>query len=832
MRWQLSRVLLAFLAAAAALAARQDPRPPNVVFLLADDLGWADLGSYGSTFYETPNLDRLAASGMRFTQAYAACPVCSPTRASILAGKYPARMQTTDWFGARRAGLLRPAPYVDHLPLEEVTLAEAFAAAGYRTAFLGKWHLGGDGYLPEDQGFEVNVGGHDRGSPPGGYFAPFANPKLDDGPDGEQLTDRLTDEALALIEEFRAEPFLVYLSYYAVHTPLQTKPDLEAKYAAKAAALPEPAGPRWLPERERKTRQVQDHAVYAGMVQSLDESVGRILDKLEELGLDANTVIVFTSDNGGLSTSEGHPTSNLPLRAGKGWLYEGGVREPAIVRWPGVTRAGSTSATPFTSTDYYPTLLEIAGLPAQPQQHVDGISLAPLLRGAAAPAPRDLFWHYPHYGNQGGAPSSAIRSGDWKLIHWYEDDRVELFDLRADPGEKTELSAQYSAQAERLMARLRKWREDTGVLAPTPNSDFGQTFERLFNGRDLSGWVNVNGAPETWTVRDGMIVCSGKPICVLRTERMYENFVLEMEWKHLVPKGNAGLFVWSDPVTARGQPFTRSIEVQILDGRETPDYTSHGDVFSIHGARMTPDRPHPGGWERCLPSEKRCKPAGEWNHYRVTARNGTLKLEVNGVEVAGGYDIRPRKGYLCLESEGSEVHFRNLRIRELPPSGAPLSAEMVAEEARGFRSLYNGIDLRDWKRELSGTEHWRANDWRIDGDSDGGPLWHQGKFGDFEMIVDWRADSGGGIPAVFLRGDRLAWTSAESLQLQGQWNRTLLTLRGERVTVDLNGERIFDGPVPDGTPASGSIGLLARDGAVQFANVYLRELGEAPAERR
>ena len=402
--YTLCAMLVHLLAALSPLvAAGADDRPPSVVFLLADDLGWKDLGCTGSEFYETPNLDGLAAAGMRFTRAYAAAPVCSPTRASILAGKYPARMDTTDYFVGRRKGKLLPAPMNDRMALAEITWPEALRAAGYRTFFAGKWHLGPEGFWPEQQGFDGNAGGCKWGHPFKGYFAPWGIPTLEEGEDGEFLTERLTDESLAFLDSVGEEPFVLYFAYYTVHTPLQVTDDLKAKYQAKRAALPPVTDEeRWGVEGERKVRLVQDHAVYAGMVEALDTSVGRLLAKLDELGRADDTVVVFFSDNGGLSTSEGHPTSNVPLRAGKGWLYEGGIREPLIVRWPGVAAPGSTCDVPVTSTDFHPTMLALAGLDPMPSQHVDGTSLVPLLEGDALPA-RPLFWHYPHYGNQGGA---------------------------------------------------------------------------------------------------------------------------------------------------------------------------------------------------------------------------------------------------------------------------------------------------------------------------------------------------------------------------------------------------------------------------------------------
>jgi arylsulfatase A-like enzyme len=457
-------------------------RRPNFVFFLIDDLGRQDLGCYGSTFCETPNIDRLAAQGMRFTNAYAACPVCSPTRASIMTGKYPARVGITDWIGAPQ----KPTAYREYLLLEDVTIAEALREAGYATGFVGKWHLATRDpdrakYYPDRQGFDVNIGGDYSGSPPT-YFHPYAKGKRTletmppGGQDGEYLTDRLTDEALKFLEASKARPFLLYLSHYGVHTPLESKKDLAGKYEAKAKSVPPPDGPRVKPVYgPYKTRLVQDHVVYAGMVQSVDESVGRVLGKLEQLGLERDTIVIFMSDNGGLSTvaREG-PTCNLPLRAGKGWLYEGGIREPMIIKWPGVVKAGSTCDEAVTSTDFYPTMLEMAGLPLRPKQHVDGVSLAGLLKGTGTLDRGAIYWHYPHYHGSGNRPSGAIRAGDYKLIEWYEDGKVELYNLKDDLGERHDLAATIPQKATELRQMLRAWRSAVGAKMPEgePREDY------------------------------------------------------------------------------------------------------------------------------------------------------------------------------------------------------------------------------------------------------------------------------------------------------------------------------------------------------------------------
>jgi len=457
-------------ASTAAGAKEAKKKLPNIVFILADDMGWTDAGCMGSKFYVTPSLDRLAKSGARFTAGYAAAPVCSPTRASILTGKTPARTKNTEWFGGGgRKGQLLPAPYDRFLPHDELTLAEFLRRAGYITAHIGKWHLGGMGHEPERHGFDVAIAGTERGSP-GSYFSPYKNPRLKDGPPGEQLTDRLTSESLAFIQKNKDRPFFLYLNTFAVHTPLQAKKDLTAKYQAKVKK--DNAEARFAPDGTTKVRQIHDHPVYAAMVETLDINVGRILDKLKELGIDENTIVIFTSDNGGLSTSEGWPTSNLPLRGGKGWLYEGGVRVPWLVYWPGTTKGNAVIDHPVMSTDFYPTLLEMAGLDAQPKQHVDGVSFVPLLKGKEKLPDRDLFWHYPHYSNQFGTPASSIRAGDYVLIEFFEDGKLELYDIVKDLGQKNDLARAMPERVREMHGRLQAWRREVAARIPLENPDW------------------------------------------------------------------------------------------------------------------------------------------------------------------------------------------------------------------------------------------------------------------------------------------------------------------------------------------------------------------------
>ena len=460
---------------------------PNIIFILVDDLGWRDLSCYGSEFYETPNLDRLAANGMTFSDAYAACPVCSPTRASLLTGKYPATVGVTDWIDWANwvhpaRGKLVDAPYIDHLPTEETSLAFALKGGGYHTWHVGKWHLGTEANYPQHHGFDVNIGGCEWGSPAKGYFSPYNIPGFENGPEGEYLTDRLTNEAIDLIENNDGKPFFLNLWYYSVHTPIQAKAEHIQKFEHKAKQMgidqidPFEVGEPFPTEHKQHLnvirRTLQSNPVYAAMVYALDENIGRLLNVLERTGQAENTIVIFTSDNGGLATAESSPTCNAPLSDGKGWMYEGGTREPLIVRWPGVVQPGTTCSVPVTSPDFYPTLLEMAELPLRPQQHVDGVSLLPLLKGSQKLEREAIFWHYPHYGNQGGTPGSSIRAGDYKLIHFFEDDRIELYNLRDDIREDHDLAATMPDLANQLKTRLDDWRTQVEAKIPQPNPDY------------------------------------------------------------------------------------------------------------------------------------------------------------------------------------------------------------------------------------------------------------------------------------------------------------------------------------------------------------------------
>jgi arylsulfatase A-like enzyme len=447
-------------------------KQPNFVFILVDDLGWADVECNNpESFYETPNIDRLAENGIRFTNAYSANPVCSPTRAAIMTGKHPNRVNITDWIPGddpKNRPLLGPQDR-NELALEEITIAEKLKEKGYKTGFIGKWHLGDEGFFPENQGFDINIGGNEKGSPPGGYYSPYKNPKLTDGPEGEYLTDRLTSESIQFITENKENPFFLYLAYYTVHTPIQAAKKHIKKYELKREQLGLDSVPHQS-EGEGWTKLIQEDAAYASMVAAMDENVGRIAEALREQGLDKNTWIIFTSDNGGLSTlrRKNAPTNNGPLRAGKGWCYEGGIRVPLIIAGPGVSEKGKVTEQTAVSMDFFTTILSLAGI-----QHDknDGENLLPVLVENKRLNRDELFWHFPHYHGSGWKPGSALRKGDWKLVVHYEENKTELFNLAEDPGETTDLSETNREKCTELQKILDKKLSETRAKFPVLNEN-------------------------------------------------------------------------------------------------------------------------------------------------------------------------------------------------------------------------------------------------------------------------------------------------------------------------------------------------------------------------
>ena len=515
-------ILFPLLAALlSACGGQSNTSPLNIVFFLVDDLGWRDVGSFGSDFYDTPNIDRLAQDGIKFTHAYAASHVCSPTRASIMTGKYPARLHLTEWLGGRRSYAfesLTSPDFLQQLPLEESTIAEAFKEHGYVTAHIGKWHLGEDPYGPLEQGFDMQVPDWNKGWPKAGYYAPFELDGLKDE-SGQYLTDRLTDYAVDFISENQDQPFFLYMSHFAVHDPIHGRPDLVEKYRQKLASIDQPNSPPFLlegnpddpqpltteqlasfidlpsyqdykvlPERAVKIKQHQDNIEFAAMVEAMDESLGRLVEHIDQLGLTNKTLIVFFSDNGGMSAANfggasrvidpgsldaAYSTSNLPLRGAKGWLYEGGIRVPMIVKWPKkFSEPSRVVEEPIISTDFYPSLLEMAGLPVSLDQELDGVSFVPALNGESFNR-GPIFWHFPQYSNHGmQSPGGAVRFGDYKLLEYFENNTVQLFNLREDIRERNDLSQTEPEIRDELRVLLRSWRADVNAQMPSRNSDY------------------------------------------------------------------------------------------------------------------------------------------------------------------------------------------------------------------------------------------------------------------------------------------------------------------------------------------------------------------------
>lgn len=503
---------------------------PNIIFFLVDDLGWSDLGFEGSSFYETPNIDKFAHEGVSFSNSYAASHVCSPSRASILSGQYPARLHLTDWLPGRKNypfQKLANADIVQHLPYDILTLPEILKDNGYVTAIIGKWHLGEDTLSTKRQGFDLHIPDYNKGWPNGTYFSPYNMKGLEGGPDGEYLTDRLTSEAIKYINENKEKPFFLFMSHFAVHDPIEGRPDLVKKYQKKLEGMaasdklpfilepnpddsiqltrealnelldqPNYKGFQLSPHRTVKIKQIQDNVQFAAMVESVDESFGRIISALDKLGVRDNTIIIFFSDNGGMSAAnyykpdrkiapksldKAFSTSNLPLRGGKGWLYEGGIREPLVIQWSGTKlRKGTVCNTPVISTDFYPTILDLAGISPPTSMQLDGLSLAPVLKASNNTGKlksRALYWHFPQYSNHGQqSPGGAIRLGNYKLLEYYENYRVQLFDLKKDPGEQHDLSKEMPRKVKKLKKMLDDWRIDINANMPYSNTKYDPSY--------------------------------------------------------------------------------------------------------------------------------------------------------------------------------------------------------------------------------------------------------------------------------------------------------------------------------------------------------------------
>ncbi|MBU3027790.1 sulfatase [Zobellia galactanivorans] len=474
-------------------------KKPNILFIVVDDLGYTDLSVMGSPFYETPNIDSLARSGTIFTNGYATCAVCSPSRASLLNGQFTARHGLTQYEGAKsgqawkelnRHTKLLPPEYKHHLDREDVILPEVLKDNGYTTFFAGKWHLGSkaDHSLPTDHGFDINQGGYEKGGPySGGYFSPFNNPQMTDYPEekGMSLSMKLAKETSTFIREQKDSTFLAYLSFYAVHSPIQTTQAKWKKYRDKAERMGI-AETGFEMERVLPARKYQDNPVYAGLIEQVDEAVGSVLQTLRDLDLDKNTIVVFTSDNGGVTSGDNFSTNQLDLRGGKGYQWEGGLRVPYFIYVPWMSQKGTHNQVPVSGADLFPTLLDLADIPLQPEHHADGVSLEPLLKGGRI-AERPLYWHYPHYGNQGGEPVSIMRKGSWKIIHYWEDGHTELYDLDTDLGETKDRSTEKEILTLEMKEELLAWLEAMQTEYAEEDASWNETAwkQKLENNRNI-----------------------------------------------------------------------------------------------------------------------------------------------------------------------------------------------------------------------------------------------------------------------------------------------------------------------------------------------------------
>ncbi|MEM7234933.1 MAG: sulfatase-like hydrolase/transferase [Planctomycetota bacterium] len=655
-------------------------RQPNVVLVLVDDLGWTDLSCYGSEYYETRHIDRLAKEGVRFTDAYASCAVCSPTRAAVMTGRYPARVGVTDWIRARfQGGALpengkNPTRYVRRpnlrlacppnplwLEHEEVTVAERLKVRNYTSCHIGKWHLGLDDWYPEKQGFDFNFGGCDYGQPPS-YFDPYTNrrlaigiPTLKPREKGEYLTDREADEAVRFIAGQKDRPFFLFLANYAVHTPIQAREDLTEYYRKKGS----------------KTK--QRNPKYAAMVHSVDDAMGRVLAALADNGLDRDTLILFTSDNGGLLG----PTHNAPLRSGKGNPYEGGIRVPLIARWPGVIPGGRVSSQIASSIDLLPTILEACGVESDGPV-IDGRSLLPHLRSGSALTDKPVFWHFPHYRGR-IAPYSIVRHGKYKLLKRYDGTRFELYDLEKDLAEKDDLAPTMPKIVRKLNRKLNTWLVETGAKIPFPNQQNAPAnrltdretqdgWKLLFDGESLAGWKTSHGKESARPVEDASLNPHKSGHYMLVHDERWSNFILSLDFK--ISKGcNSGVFFRTHSLTelpGRDVGFN-GLEVAI-DDTEGNDYHESGAIYGLARA-----------------NENVMRPAGQWNRLILVCDDNLVRVILNGEDVTRmdldrwekadrrpdgskhkftgiAYRDHPRSGFIGLQDHGSNCWFRNIKI--------------------------------------------------------------------------------------------------------------------------------------------------------------------------
>lgn len=810
---------------------------PNFVVVIADDMAVDDCSPMGHPTIRTPNLERLAADGMVFDRAFLTCSSCSPSRSSILTGRYP---HATD-----AEQLHWP------LPAEQVTFAEILQQNGYYTAASGKWHLGPHakrGFAVVD---EASSAGFQLPAAAGDQPAIMVDSENASGCNGwvKTLTDRPRDK-----------PFFLWLAAFDPHR------DYQDNILAQAHDPNEVTVPPYLPDTP-KVR--QDLANYYDEITRLDGYLGAVLDELHRQNVAEQTYVIFLSDNG------------RPFPRCKTTLFDSGVQTPFIVSRPGTVPAGQRTTALISSIDLAATILELAKVSAPAT--LQGKSFSSVLRDAT-----DIHRDYvfaEHNWHDYDAFQRSVRSTRYKYIRSYDAhlpltppaDAVrsptfvemrrlrdsgelpaqqmqcfsvpraseEFYDLLQDPHELVNLASdpQYQELLAAHRLALQQWREATDDIARTYRSpdEFDRElgtglpqrkrprlgkqdgFEPLFNGKDLTGWQRTNTAQSTWQWKDGVLVCSGKPIGELRTEKMYQNFVMELEWKHLVPKGNAGVFVWADDITARGVPFHRGVEVQVLENAygQSQYHTTHGDIFPIHGAQMTPLNGR--GGSRAFPSENRSLPSPEWNHYRIVCQDGEIALSVNGQRVTRGYAASPRKGYICLESEGGVVHYRNVRIRELPSTPLESAADTAIMD-RGFQAIYQGIDLEGWSEDP--VSHWRVNDWLLAHEpkqaEESSQLVYQHAGDQRRLLIDFKRGDEASQLTIEFQGEefRLADPAVnEALSKVGTWDRLEMLVEGDQAVLRVNGQMAIRRKRIN-KPTTDPLRLQAT-GRLELCNLYL-----------
>lgn len=813
---------------------------PNFIVIIADDLGAEDCSPMGHPRVQTPSLQRLASEGLLFRRAFLTCSSCSPSRASIITCRYP-----------HQTG----APQL-HLPLpeEQVTFVERLKAAGYWTAASGKWHLGPAANRAFDEVQDEGTAGFQLPAAAEGAAAVMHDKKNASGCAGW----------VPALQRCPADrPFFLWFAAFDPHR------DYETGILTRSHTADDVVVPPYLPETSEVR---EDLARYYDEITRLDSYVGAVLDELQRRGQAENTYVIFLSDNG------------RPFPRCKTTLFDSGIQTPLIIRRPGHVPAGTASDALVSSIDLGATILQLSG--TEPPEGIEGKSFHEVLSNPAAPHREHVFaehnWHdFDAYQRAVRTsrlkyirsfdtehpltpPADAVRSPTFQTMRRLRDagelgasqqqcfdparPAEELYDLEKDPHELTNLATdpQYADALAALREELDQWRARTydaaltwrspdefdretgeslpGRLRPRPGIDDG--FVPMFSGVDLRGWKPISTPASTWTYEGELLVCSGKPIGELRTERMYQNFILDLQWRHMVPGGNAGIFVWADDITAPGVPFHRGVEVQVLENAygNTNSHTTHGDIFPIHGATMIPILGR--GGSRAFPAEFRSLPSPQWNHYRIVCNQGEVSLAVNGKFVTQGKGAVPSKGYICLESEGGVVHYRNVRIKELPET--PIDAAQIANADRGFECLYRGIDLEGWTTAHPGL--WQSHDWvlsRVAGEASTGkaPLVTSRTAGPSQWIIDLRRTAESGEIRLHFGDQTLSSSHPKIAEMPvevGRWDRWTVTLDGQTLTLAINGQVRIDRepfPVPFPTPLG-----LDCDGATDFANLYVRSL--------